>query len=189
MPENNLLSTLGSVVLTKLIKKLNLDDIDNLNLNNLDDLKSDKSIKKTIVGKLNQDFYEKLLKKLSAPVTDENLKFLYAWRQSEGDGGRFNPFNTTLKKPGSTFFNYLNDKKTLGVQNYNSQEQGLEATYDTLKHKRYKCIVDGLKNDIGAKEITDRCRPELKTWGTGDLIAKVIDGYDSGATIKVKDIA
>ena len=91
MPENNLLSTLGSVVLTKLIKKLNLDDIDKLKLNNLDNLKSDKNSENTIVGKLNQDFYEKLLKKLSAPVTDENLKFLYAWRQSEGKAGKYNP--------------------------------------------------------------------------------------------------
>jgi hypothetical protein len=152
-------------------------------------VESMKDGKKTIVGKLNQDFYEKLLKRLSAPVTDENLKFLYAWRQSEGDGGRYNPFNTTLKKPGSSFFNYLNKKRTIGVQNYTSADQGLEATTQTLLHNRYRCIIDGLRKNIGASEIANHCRAELKVWGTGDLIAKVIAGYDKGASIKVKDIA
>lgn len=140
-------------------------------------------------GMINKDFYEKLLKKLGAPITDENLKFLYAWRQSEGDGGKYNPFNTTLKKPGSTFFNYLNSKKTIGVQNYPSEEVGIEATVDTLNHNRYDCITDGLKQDIGATEITTRCASALKTWGTGDLIGKVLAGYDRGASIKVKDLA
>lgn len=164
-------------------------DLDKLPTKTFEPVKSTKSTEKTIVGKLNQDFYEKLLTKLSAPVTDENLKFLYAWRQSEGDGGKYNPFNTTLKKQGSTFFNYLNDKGTVGVQNYNSPTQGLEATAQTLLHRRYACIVNGLRQNIGAENISNSCRKELKVWGTGDLISKVLDGYESGASIKVKDIA
>lgn len=140
-------------------------------------------------GMINKDFYENLLRRLGAPITDENLKFLYAWRQAEGDGGKYNPFNTTLKKPGSTFFNYLNSQKTIGVQNYPNEEVGITATIDTLNHNRYKCITDGLKQDIGATEITNKCASALKTWGTGDLIGKVLAGYDRGASIKVKDLA
>jgi hypothetical protein len=41
-----------------------------------------------------------------------------------------------------------------------------------------------LKNDIGADKISTKCIRDLKTWGTGDLVAKVISGYDSGSTPK-----
>lgn len=170
-------------------------DFDDIDIKDIDseELKTIRSAPKKSakpqVGMLNKDFYEKLLQRLGAPITDENLKFLYAWRQSEGDGGKYNPFNTTLKKPGSTFFNYLNSKKTMGVQNYPSEDVGIQATVDTLKHNRYNCITDGLKQDIGASEISSKCASALKTWGTGDLISKVLAGYDRGASIKVKDLA
>jgi hypothetical protein len=49
----------------------------------------------------------------------------------------------------------------------------LEATVKTLLSGRYSCIVDGLKNDLGAEEIS-KCS-SLKTWGTGDLVSKVIN--------------
>lgn len=167
---------------------------DNVDLRKIEDLKPlETGELKPVVslkGNLpNMDFYQSLLKKLNAPVTDENLKFLYAWRQAEGNGGKYNPFNTTLKKPGSRFFNFLNSKKTIGVQSYPNSLLGLEATVDTLKHKRYSCITDGLRQDIGAAEIASKCSSALKTWGTGDLVSKVIAGYDRGASIKVKDIA
>lgn len=131
----------------------------------------------------NEDFYKKLLQKLGASATDENLKFLFAWRQSEGKAGKFNPFNTTQSMPGSTNFN------SVGVKNYKSLDDGLEATYKTLTNGRYNCIVNGLKSNIGAKNISTKCINDLKTWGTGDLIAKVISGYEKGATPNVKDLA
>lgn len=133
--------------------------------------------------------YKKLLEMLDAPISDENLKFLYAWRQAEGAGGRHNPFNTTLKTKNSTFFNYLNREKTQGVQNYSSAKEGFEATYDTLQLKYYKCIVDGLQRDRGALNIATRCKEALKTWGTGDLIAKVLIRYENGAPIQVKSVS
>lgn len=133
--------------------------------------------------------YKKLLQKLDAPVTDENLKFLYAWRQAEGGGGRYNPFNTTLKTKNSTFFNYLNPQKTQGVQNYQSSQEGFDATYKTLQLKPYKCIVDGLQKDKGALRIAYDCKNSLKTWGTGDLVAKVVNRYEKGAPIQVRSIA
>lgn len=128
-----------------------------------------------------KNFYEKLLKELGAPITTENLKFLYAWRQAEGKGGKYNPFNTTWKLPGSSKMN------SHGVQSYQSLEDGLIATIKTLKNGRYNCIVDGLRNDIGAAEIS-KCA-SLETWGTGDLVAKVVNSYERGASPKVKDLA
>jgi peptidoglycan hydrolase-like protein with peptidoglycan-binding domain len=126
--------------------------------------------------KADQEFYETLLRKLGAPITNENMKFLLAWRQAEGKAGNFNPFNTTHKLENSTDFN------SVGVQNYQTLDDGMYATLRTLTNGRYNCIVSGLINDIGASEIA-KCS-SLKTWGTGDLVEKVIDGYENGASIK-----
>lgn len=127
-------------------------------------------------GSTDQEFYEKLLNTLNAPVTNENLKFLLAWRQAEGKAGKFNPFNTTHKLEDSSDFNKV------GVQNYNSLDDGMYATLKTLTNGRYNCIVNGLKNDIGALEIS-KC-PSLEVWGTGDLVRQVVDSYEKGAPVK-----
>lgn len=126
-------------------------------------------------------FFGPLLEKIGAPKSDENIKFLMAWSQAEGKGGKNNPFNTTWKLDGSTSIN------SHGVKDYLSITDGIDATYKTLKHNRYRCIVNGLVNDIGADKISS-CH-SLKTWGTGDLVAKVLSGYESGASPKIKDIA
>jgi hypothetical protein len=140
-------------------------NIDTINVNDLED----------------KNFYAKLLENLGAPITEENMKFMYAWRQAEGKGGTYNPFNTTWDLPGSTTMN------SAGVRNYKTIEDGLTATVKTLKNGRYDCIVNGLKNDIGASNIA-RCE-SLKTWGTGDLVAKVVSGYNSGSSPKIASLA
>jgi peptidoglycan hydrolase-like protein with peptidoglycan-binding domain len=146
-----------------------------------EDLKQhiDKSINTEGVTDVN--YYTKLLENLGAPASEENLKFMYAWRQAEGSGGKFNPFNTTLDMPGAVSIN------SHGVKDYTSLQQGMVATIKTIKHPRYACIVNGLKNDIGADKIA-QCE-SLKTWGTGDLVAKVVSGYNSGASPKIKSLA
>jgi murein DD-endopeptidase MepM/ murein hydrolase activator NlpD len=132
-------------------------------------------------GLVDQNFYAKLLENLKAPVSEENLKFLYAWRQAEGKGGLYNPFNTTWTLPGSTSMN------SAGVKNYQSLNDGMIATIKTLKNGRYDCIVNGLRNDISAEKIA-QCE-SLKTWGTGDLVAKVISGYNRGYNPKIQSLA
>lgn len=47
-----------------------------------------------------------------------------------GEGAKWNPFNTTLQLPGSTFYNTL--APGVGVQNYVSAEQGAQAFARTL---------------------------------------------------------
>jgi hypothetical protein len=111
-----------------------------------------------------------LLKGIGAPITDENLKFFYAWRKAEGGKATNNPFNTTMNLKSD--INKTNYNK-IGVKNYSTPQYGVESTVKTLLNGRYSCIVNGLKNDIGAEEIS-RCS-DLKTWGTGELVAKVID--------------
>jgi peptidoglycan hydrolase-like protein with peptidoglycan-binding domain len=132
-------------------------------------------------GVTDSSFYAKLLENLGAPVSEENLKFLYAWRQAEGSGGKFNPFNTTWDLPGSVSVN------SHGVKSYKSIEDGMVATLKTLRKTTYSCIVNGLKNDIGADKIA-KCE-SLKTWGTGDLVAKVVRGYNSGSSPKIKSLS
>ena len=147
-----------------------------------DDLSKIQKKKEIDTGNItDKNFYERLLTELGAPVTSENLKYLYAWRQAEGKGGKYNPFNTTWKRPGSTKMN------SAGVQNYASLEDGMVATLKTLRNGFYDCIVNGLKNDIGAAQIS-KC-PSLKTWGTGDLVAKVVRSYESGSSPNIKSLA
>jgi peptidoglycan hydrolase-like protein with peptidoglycan-binding domain len=134
-----------------------------------------------VAGTTDENFYKKLLQNLGAPVTDENMKFILAWRQAEGRGGKYNPFNTTHKLKDSTKMN------SVGVQHYKSAEDGMIATLKTLNNGRYNCIVNGLRNDIGASEIA-KCQ-SLKTWGTGDLVGKVIRNYEKGASPKPPSLA
>lgn len=122
-----------------------------------------------------KSFYKKILDEIGAPDSEENMAFLYAWRQAEGAKASFNPFNTTQKKEKSTFWNCLKRGEggcIGGVRNYKSESDGLDATVKTLKNGRYKCIVDGLKNDIGATKIAE-CS-DLKTWGTGEGVKRVL---------------
>lgn len=162
-------------MLSKLIEKLQEKGIKS------EDLK--KYIDKTIVikGVTDTNVYEKILEGLGAPVTPENMKFMLAWRQAEGGGGKYNPFNTTQKMPGAVSIN------THGVKSYQSIEDGVNATIKTLKNGRYDCIVNGLVNDIGAENIA-KCE-SLKTWGTGDLVAKVVAGYERGSEPKIRSLA
>lgn len=168
--------------LETLLKSL-IDKILGVGSNSFDLSKLFGGIGKSSSIKNDDDFYKKLLQELGAPTSDENLKFLHAWRQSEGKAGKYNAFNTTQSMPDSTNFN------SVGVKNYQSMDDGLKATIKTLKNGRYNCIVNGLKNNIGAKKITQDCSNELKTWGTGDLLAKVISGYEKGASPKISSLA
>ncbi len=122
-------------------------------------------------------FYKSVLKEIGAEPTTENMKFFQAWRQSEGAKAKFNPFNTTQPMKGSTFYNCLKregKKCKGGVRNYQSESDGIKATAKTLTNGYYPCILNGLKNNIGAKKISEKCLANLKTWGTGGLIKTVL---------------
>ena len=117
-----------------------------------------------------KDFYIAVLKGIDAPVTEENLKFLFAWRKAEGGNATNNPFNTTFKlNKDSDMSNY----NSVGVKNYSTPNYGIEATVKSLLLNYYTCIVNGLRNDIGADRISE-C-DSLKTWGTGDLVSIVLN--------------
>jgi hypothetical protein len=127
------------------------------------------------------DFYKEVLSCVGAKPTKDNMSFMYAWRQAEGGKATNNPFNTTQKMAGATNYN------SVGVKNYQTQGDGIQSTCKTLKNGRYNDIIDGLKNDVGLFELSRM--KGLKTWGTGDLLAKVADGYLKGSSPKPPYIA
>jgi hypothetical protein len=131
------------------------------------------------------DFYKSILKCLGAEPTKSNMLFMYAWRQAEGGSAKNNPFNTTMKMEGATNYN------NVGVKNYQTSEDGIEATCKTLKNGRdkygYDKIIDGLKNDVGLSKLSDAV--VNSKWGTKDLLSRITKDYIAGITPKPKDIA
>ncbi len=63
---------------------------------------------------------------LGAPVCDQDLVLVVTWETAESTMARYNPLATTYALPGATFFN------TVGVKDYVSFAQGVEASRDTL---------------------------------------------------------
>ena len=131
------------------------------------------------------DFYKSILKCLGAEPTKSNMLFMYAWRQAEGGGAKNNPFNTTLKIPGATNYN------SVGVKNYRTSEDGIQATCKTLINGRdkygYGKIIDGLKNNIGLSKLSDAV--VSSKWGTKGLLTRITKDYIAGISPKPKDIA
>jgi hypothetical protein len=60
------------------------------------------------------------------------------------------------------------------------------AQYDLRKAEERAHILEGLKNDVGLFKLSRMS--SINTWGTGELLAKVADGYLSGSTPKPKPI-
>ena len=165
----------------------------------LDDQKTDINSKSTNVSgnvtpltttTTDDEFYKSILKGIGVPITDENIKFFYAWRQAEGGKARNNPFNTTQPKPGSTFYNCL--KKGVsgcksGVRNYLNSQDGIDATVRTIKNGRYQNIINALKTGDSAEK--SALALKSSPWGTGELALKVVRGYNSGSSPKPPKIA
>jgi len=131
------------------------------------------------------DFYKSVLKCLGAEPTKSNMLFMYAWRQAEGGDAKNNPFNTTQKMEGATNYNKI------GVKNYRTPEDGIQATCKTLTNGRnkygYDKIIDGLKNDVGLSKLSDAV--VNSKWGTKDLLTRITKDYIAGISPKPKDIA
>ena len=84
-----------------------------------------------------------LLDRLSAPRCANNLIAVVAWADQEGSTASWNPLDTTYDEPGATLYN------SVGVRNYVSLQQGLDATVATLAEgattNRYGAIVADLR--------------------------------------------
>lgn len=108
------------------------------------------------------DFARRVLARLGAPASANNLAFLAGWFKREGTKAAYNPLATTLDYGQNTKFN------SVGVRNYADLNTGVEATARTISSHYYPGILADLKagrGDLAAQEHT-----ELKTWSGG--------GYD-----------
>jgi hypothetical protein len=74
------------------------------------------------------DWAEMLLRALGASPCRSNLVVVVAWQVAESTQAAWNPLATTHRMPGSTDFNWV------GVQNFRSLEQGLQATVETIEN-------------------------------------------------------
>lgn len=111
-------------------------------------------------------FYRAILAGIAAPVSENALTFLRAWRQAEGGKATYNPFNTTWKKPGTTNYN------SHGVKNYPDPATGLSATVKTLLAGSYTGIVDALRR--GAPPSKAAAALRASPWGTGAGVERVL---------------
>lgn len=196
MEQSTLSQTLGQGIVqaikTGLAKNImkNTLGIDDIDMDTEDGTVTSDNVTPLTKTTTDDEFYKSILKGIGAPITDENMKFLYAWRQAEGGKARNNPFNTTQSKPGSTFYNCL--KKGIsgckgGVRNYVSSQDGVDATIKTLKNGRYQNIINALKSGDSAEKSAQALKSS--PWGTGELALKVVRGYNSGSSPKPPKIA
>ncbi|MDP9185495.1 MAG: hypothetical protein M3O29_07505 [Actinomycetota bacterium] len=74
------------------------------------------------------DWATAFLRVVGAPTCHANLVVTIAWQVQEGTQAAWNPLATTHRMDGSTDFN------DVGVQNFLSLEQGLQATQETIEH-------------------------------------------------------
>jgi hypothetical protein len=81
------------------------------------------------------------LKAIGAPVSQNNLVAMVAWQSAEGTTASWNPLATTYSMPGAGQFN------SVGVQNYVSLEQGIQAIALTLQSPGhgYEAILSDLQ--------------------------------------------
>jgi len=84
------------------------------------------------------------LRVMGAPTCHANLVVAIAWQAQEGTQAAWNPLATTHRMDGSTDFNGV------GVQNFLSLEQGLQASRETIENGwdvyRYGAIIRSMRD-------------------------------------------
>lgn len=109
------------------------------------------------------DWRVDVLKGIGAPLTRKNMQFLTTWQRWEGghtkNNARFNWLNTTSSSPGAT-----HSINSVGVKAFDSYENGIGATIQTLNNGNYGDIVEALRggDPYAAKPVKG-----LGTWVAG----------------------
>jgi hypothetical protein len=118
------------------------------------------------------DWADLLLRIFAAPTCRENRVVIVAWQVQEFTQAAWNPLATTHRMPGSTSFN------SVGVQNYGSLEQGLEASKETIEHGwdvyGYGAIVRSLRGC--ADSLTTARAIAASSWCPGCLDGNYVVG-------------
>lgn len=126
------------------------------------------------------DWRKAMLRRIGAPVTAQNLRFLSGWQRWEGghthNSASYNWLNTT-HGPGSRI-------NSVGVKAFPDFDTGIRSLAETLQNGRYDDIVHGLMTGNPFKGNLDA---GLSTWVSGsptarlDYARKVMGGKSSPA--------
>lgn len=107
------------------------------------------------------------LTKLNMPVTTENVRAITAWEQAEGTKASYNPLATTQGGfNGETTFN------SVGVKNYASYEDGLDANVKVITNGLYGNILSALQQGNDANSVARAVANS--PWGTGTGVERVL---------------
>lgn len=99
--------------------------------------------------------------------TQNVVNWVVAWTRFEsatGRGASYNLLNTTQREAGSTVFN------SVGVQNFTSFSQGVQANAATLENGRYPALLDALRTNnesalgFGQSSPSSGVLSALNTW-------------------------
>ena len=107
------------------------------------------------------------LTKLGMPVTQSNLQAITAWEQAEGTKAAFNPLATTQSGfAGETTFNHV------GVKNYVSYQDGIDANVKVITNGLYGNILAALQQGTSAQAVAQAVADS--PWGTGKGVERVL---------------
>jgi hypothetical protein len=113
-----------------------------------------------------QKWASDFLTRLGMPVTSENVRAVVAWEKAEGTKAQFNPLATTRSMPGATNFNKV------GVKNFASYADGIEANARALTNGRYGNILAALQRGNSAVSVAQAIA--ASPWGTGNGVLRVL---------------
>lgn len=107
------------------------------------------------------------LTRLNAPITAENVRAITAWEQAEGTAASYNPLATTQGGfAGETQFN------SVGVKNYMSYQDGLDANVKVINNGLYSNILAALQQGNSATSVAQAIANS--PWGTGKGVERVL---------------
>jgi hypothetical protein len=112
---------------------------------NKGDQGEDSNIKDDDSNNYSEKMFTDILKGIGATNSKYNLLWMKVWRISEGAKATYNPWNSTQKITSgipSTRYN------SVGVQNYFTFQNGVDATITTMKNGHYPYIIKALQKGI-----------------------------------------
>jgi hypothetical protein len=133
------------------------------------------------------EWAEAFLRIMDMPTCHSNLVAVVAWQVQEFTQAAWNPLATTHRMTGSTDFNEV------GVQNFVSLEQGLQATKETIANGwevyGYSAIIDALSRCADPMDTALAVNASRWCPGCGDgtyllgVIPNVEDDYETYAAL------
>ena len=107
------------------------------------------------------------LTRLGAPITASNVQAITAWEKAEGTKAAYNPLATTQGGyAGETRFN------SVGVKNYASYQDGLDANVQVINNGLYTNILAALQQGTSAQAVAEAIANS--PWGTGHGVERVL---------------